>query len=336
MNMSKHLLVLLAVLCLGGCAHSRRPLSGSIFEDMMVVRDSSSARASSFDRTGGNRDRVMLDPGEERELASIKGAGCIRHIYFTLLRDKQHCMTDLVIRAYWDGQEAPSVEVPFGDLFGMRYERIRFFQSQMVTINPGTGGLFGSGGFNTYFPMPFADGARITLTNEGEIPVGPVYCHIDYEKLNQLDDDIGRFHAQWRRENLTEAADAHSNVNLDGKENYVILETEGKGNLAGYFLHVDNVAGGWYGEGDDMIFIDGEKWPPSFHGTGSEEIFGGGAGPSVEYTGPYTGFHFIANKNYAGKNSMYRFFVTDPIRFQKSIKVTIEHGRRRPSCSRVR
>jgi len=75
-----------------------------------------------------------------------------------------------------------------------------------------------------------------------------------------------------------------------------------------------------------MIFIDGEKWPPSFHGTGTEEIFGGGACPNVEYSGPYTGFHLISHSDWSGKNSMYRFFVSDPVRFEKSIRVTIEHG----------
>ena len=95
----------------------------------------------------------------------------------------------------------------------------------------------------------------------------------------------------------------------------------------------------WWGEGDDMIFIDGEDFPPSFHGTGSEEIFGGGACPAVEYTGPYTGFHMVENwidesdlsegadqKQWLGTNGLYRFHVNDPIRFKESIRVTIEHG----------
>ena len=232
---------------------------------------------------------------------------------------------------YWDGETSPSVEVPFGDFFGLGHERVRFYRSLLVTVNQGTG-IVGTYGFNSYFPMPFANGARLTLTNEGDETVGAVWYHIDYEKLGRLDDDVGRFHAQWRRENPTTPVGEkinvtiHNGVNPDGKENYVILEAEGRGNLVGYFLNVDNLVGGWYGEGDDMIFIDGEKWPPSFHGTGSEEIFGGGACPNSEYAGPYTGFHLVGNRDYAGKVSMYRFFVTDPVRFQKSIRVTIEHG----------
>ena len=312
-------------------------LSQSLFSDMMYLRDSTSARVSSYDRSGGNGDSRTILPGQVLELAGIPGAGCIRHIYFTVL-GSEHYLRDMVLRMYWDGEADPSVEVPFGDFFGLGHERPRFFHSLLVSVNPGTG-VVGTIGFNSYFPMPFGRGARLTLTNEGAAPVG-VWYHIDYEKFDTLDDNVGRFHAQWRRENPTTAVGEHKNVtihdavNLDGEENYVILEAEGRGNVVGYFLNVDNVAAGryggdddtWYGEGDDMIFIDGEEWPPSLHGTGSEEIFGGGACPNTEYAGPYTGFHVVGNRDYVGKVSMYRFFVTDPIRFQKSVRVTIEHG----------
>jgi hypothetical protein len=94
-------------------------------------------------------------------------------------------------------------------------------------------------------------------------------------------------------------------------------------------LQVDNLVGGWYGEGDDMIFVDGrpgEQWPPTYHGTGSEEVFGGGASPNHPYTGPYTGFHMVENPDYAGKNAMYRWYLVDPIRFERSLIWTIEHG----------
>ena len=307
------------------------PLSGQQFADMMILRDSTSARCSSWDRSGKNTDRRAVESGDTLEIANIEGAGCIQHIYFTIL-PRPHYMYDLTLRMYWDGSDTPCVEVPFGDFFGMRYERIRLYQSSMMALNPGGAGAYGTIGFNSYFPMPFAKGARITLTNEGAEPVTMVWFHVDYEKLNFLPDDTGRFHAQWSRENPTEAIGPnpgdvmYDGVNLDGKENYVILDAEGHGNIAGYFLHVDNIMGSWYGEGDDMIFIDGEEWPPSIHGTGSEEIFGGGACPNSEYIGPYAGYLYTANKDFSGKNSMFRFYVTDPIRFRKSIRMTIEHG----------
>jgi hypothetical protein len=180
--------------------------------------------------------------------------------------------------------------------------------------------------------MPYAKGARLTLTNEGPEPVAAVWYHIEYERMGALPADLGRFHATWNRVNPTRAMGPivnrtlHDGINTTGNDNYVVLDAEGHGTLVGIFLNIDNAQDNWYGEGDDMIFIDGEAWPPSYHGTGSEEIFGGGACPTAEYAGPYTGFHLIGNLDYRGKISMYRFYVNDPVRFQKSIRMTIEHG----------
>ncbi len=319
-----------------------RPMVESIFSDMLILRNSSSARASSWDQSGANVDFRTIPPGETLELANIEGAGCIRHIYFTMIRSFSEpgdpgFLRDLVLRAYWDGETSPSIETPFGDFFGQGHGRIRFFRSLMVTVNEGAE-LLGnkastlSVGFNSYFPMPFSDGARLTLTNEANQQMQAVWYHIDYEKMDHIDPDIGRFHAQWRRNNPTKAIGDAINTpltgekNPDGAENYVILDAKGHGNFVGYFLNVHNFFETWYGEGDDMIFIDGEAWPPAMHGTGTEECFGGGACPNIEYAGPYTGFHVIGNKNYLGKTSMYRFHVADPVRFQKSVKMTIEHG----------
>lgn len=131
------------------------------------------------------------------------------------------------------------------------------------------------------------------ITRAGTGPVGAVWYHIDYEKPGGVSGNVVRFHTQYCQERPTQAVAPESNVNvcsslganLDGAENYVILETEGRGNVVGYFLNVDNVSHTWYGEGDDMIFVDGETWPPSFHGIGSEEIFGAGACPKYALCG---------------------------------------------------
>ena len=328
----------------GGCAHVARtgdPLAASVFSEMVRLSSGTSARISSFDRSGGNIDARAIAPGDTLELADIPDAGCIRHIYFTVIGPdpaKVDYLQDLVLRMYWDGEIEPSVETPFGDFFGQGHGRITFFRSLMVTVNEGAE-MAGAEttltvGFNTYFPMPFENGARLTLTNEGDQPVGACWYHIDYETLERVPKHVGRFHAQYRQEKPTRPVGALANMNvcsgeglnIDGAENYVILEAEGQGNFAGYFLNVENFAHTWYGEGDDMIFIDGAAWPPSFHGTGSEEIFGGGACPNIAYAGPYTGFHHTANKDYFGTISMYRFYVNDPIRFRQSIRATIEHG----------
>ena len=68
--------------------------------------------------------------------------------------------------------------------------------------------------------------------------------------------------------------------------------------MVGLVLEIDNVAGGWYGEGDDMVFIDGDTWPPRIHGTGHEEVFGSGACTLREFAGPYAGFHLVEHDDY--------------------------------------
>lgn len=306
-------------------------LPNTMFSDMMTVTDTRTARVSSYDRSGANTDFLPVAPGETVELARIEGAGIVRHLYFSIWGGP-HYLRDLVLRAYWDGSKTPCVEVPFGDFFGLGQERPRFYSSLMITVNPGDLGVFGTFGFNSYFPMPYARGARFTLTNEGTDPINAVWYQIEYENMDKLPAHLGRFHAAWNRSNPTHAigpvtnTTLHDGINNTGKDNYVLLDAVGRGNLAGIFLNIDNLTSEWYGEGDDMIFVDGESWPPSYHGTGTEEIFGGGACPTAEYAGPYTGFHLIGNLDYRGKISMYRFYVNDPVRFKKSIRMTIEHG----------
>ena len=161
-----------AILLISAAVHAQHS-PALPFPDLITLMDSTSARISSFDRTGKNNDFVSIPPGQTIELAVMEGAGIVRHVYFSIWGGR-HYLRDLVLRAYWDGSETPCVEVPFGDFFGLGQERPRFYTSLMVTVNPGDLGVFGTYGFNSYFAMPFADGARITLTNDGVDPVAAV------------------------------------------------------------------------------------------------------------------------------------------------------------------
>ena len=309
-----------------------------IFQNIFKLKSNSSHRISSWDKKGRNIDFIQIKSNETVTLAEIEGPGIINHIYFTTILPNPLEFRNAIIRMYWDNEKNPSVEVPLGDFFGVSNCRLRLINSLMISIFRG---ISGSYGFNTYFPMPFSSHAKIEIENQGSSTLGGYitgfWYHIDYEKLDEaLPNDIAYFHARWNREKLTiineKISERKKNVqlwngkNLTGEDNYVILDTEGDGQLAGLLLNIDNLVGGWYGEGDDMIFIDDDTWPPSFHGTGSEEIFGGGASPKHEYSGLYTGFHLIENFDYSGNNAMYRWYIHDPIRFKKKIKWTIEHG----------
>ncbi len=312
------------------------PASDQPYASLFRYTGARSRRASSWDRTGGNRDFITVLPHQTATLFEEEGPGCVTHFYCALAFPELTDYRDAILRCYWDSETGPSVEVPLGDFFGVAHARIRHVRSAMMAVNPGFGS---SHGMHTYFPMPFQTSARITLEHRGDRPLGgglpALWYHIDYEVYDEpLPEDTLRFHAQWRQEKPTVAVgpvpnrQLHDGVNLDGAENYVALEASGRGQMTGLLLQVNNVAGGWYGEGDDMVFIDGEEWPPSIHGTGTEEIFGAGACPTSEYSGPYHGFHLIetGDHTHAGLVGAYRWFVHDPIRFTKSIRWTVEHG----------
>jgi hypothetical protein len=310
--------------------------SGSL-ASLPFLRDFVSRRSSSWDHTGGNADWVTIQPGSSAPLLETDRPGCVRHIWLTVGNDDLY-PRKCVIRMWWDGEDAPSVEVPLGDFFGIGHGMRKNFVSAPLQMSPEDGR-----GFNCWFPMPF-NAARIEVQNECEGPIN-LYFYVDYEEYSEEQPtNAGRFHAQWRREYategwLTEKLDAKNhmriwqeNPNLSDKDNYLILEAEGSGIFVGCNLNIDcfqRQGNDWYGEGDDMIVIDGEPWPPRMHGTGTEDYFNTAFGPTQEYCAPYHGI--TVNSGYPewrwkGKNSMYRFHIEDPIRFNKSIRVSIEHG----------
>jgi hypothetical protein len=194
-------------------------------------------------------------------------------------------------------------------------------------------------GFNCWFHMPFATGARFEVTSECAEEELLFYYYIDYESFDALEDGLGRFHAHWRRQCPTDGVEqgGESNTqylmegtNLDGEGNYTILDAQGRGHYVGCVLNLTNLRHtaewNWYGEGDDMIFIDGEPFPPTLHGTGTEDYLNTAWCPSQPYHAPYHGLTLPGGENWSGQISMYRFHIEDPVTFTRSIRVTIEHG----------
>jgi hypothetical protein len=310
------------------------PLHRHPLRSLFSATGARSRRSSSWDRSGGNFDFVVVAPGETVTLLEHDGPGCVTHLYCALAFPEVTDYRDAILRCRWDGEATPSVEVPLGDFFGVSHARIRELRSALTAVNPGFGS---SHGLHAYFPMPFASAARITLEHRGDRPLGgalpALWFHVDFETYDApLPGDALRFHAQWRQERPTTAIGSRPNVqlhggrNVDGAENYVALDATGAGQMVGLHLQIHNVAGGWYGEGDDMVFVDGDTWPPAIHGTGTEEIFGAGACPTREFAGPYHGFHLLESPDWAGLVGAYRWFVQDPIRFTQRLRWTVEHG----------
>lgn len=301
------------------------------------VRIGKRKRVSSYDRSGGNKDYYTIKPREKTEICHIEGAGAITHIWMTMAPDapveEAFLPRKIIMRMYWDGETEPSVEAPIGDFFGMGHGLTRNFTSAALMMSPEDGKAF-----NCFFRMPYGTNARIQIESEAELPI-KFYFYIDYEEYDKLPDNELRFHAQWHRENPTGGIpeDSVDNAyfefggkNTTGDGNYVILDAEGKGHYIGCNFNVDNLRNtnewNWYGEGDDMIFIDGEPWPPTLHGTGMEDYFNTAWCPQQEVCTPYHGIIMGGGPNWTGKISTYRYHILDPIMFDKSIKVTIEHG----------
>jgi hypothetical protein len=329
---------------------------GSPLGELARVRQVTTRRISSYDRTGGNDDRLYIEPGATAVIADIQGAGCINHIWCTMICDQPDFLRRVVLKMRWDNESDNSVDVPVGDFFGMGHAQTVDFVSLPLQMSPANGRAF-----NCFFPMPFSERALLEVTNESDVKL-IFYYYIDYELHPRIDDDLGRFHAQWRHQNPTDGISdegmdnrewSFGGNNTDGAGNYVILEAEGVGHYVGCNLNIHNLrprewpsdlpwpvtpddlqrnppglfeAFNWYGEGDDMIFIDGEVWPPSLHGTGTEDYFNTAWCPAVPYSAPYHGMTLPGGPNWSGKISVYRFHIEDPICFQKSIRVTIEHG----------
>jgi hypothetical protein len=254
---------------------------------------------------------VTLTAGNSAVVAKIEGPLAITE-FTAKVADlpaspaDQKFLRDLAIKITWDDDTQPAVWAPFGDFFGTAPGANKF-QSLMS-------GLKADGTWYSYWWMPFAKSAKIELVNDSDAPV-----HVDFNltttRLSHPMADYGRFHAKWHR-------DAFLPDDLDRTVDWTILKTEGRGRYVGTMLHIWSKDAGWWGEGDEKFFVDGEKFPSSF-GTGSEDYFG--------YA--WCDFHLfdqamhgqsLAQEHNDGHTSVHRWQLADNVPFQKSFDGSIE------------
>jgi len=303
-------------------------------ESLPVFKDYTAHRASSSDPTGGNRDNVRIPPGETVVLADLDGPGCVTHIWFTHQYSARGGLRKLVLRAWFDEAETPCVEAPLGDFFGLGHAMTYAYASTPLAV--GT-----QGGLNSFWPMPFTKRARFTITNEGRQPCNSFFYYIDYQKYAHPPPDQARFHAQYRQA-----------MPCVPGEPYVVLESRGRGHFAGCNLSIEQREDGWWGEGDDHFFIEGET-TPSLRGTGSEDYFSGAWCYHYEFAYPFFGMPFRgrfledgllveytpdlrgeAAKEWHWPNAwkkgdlwnVYRYHLESPIPFRHSVRMELEHG----------
>ena len=266
----------------------------------------SASRVSSYQRQGGPRDNFWIPTdGEEITLADIKGPGAISHIWTTHRGGGR----DLIIRLYWDHSDHPSVEVPIGDFFGVAMGINAPINSWPIQVSSEGRSR------NCWWYMPFNKSARITVSATGsaanlERPTVPLYFYIDYQVYGQPINDINYFHARFYE---TDPAQRGKPVKL--------LEVQGQGHFVGVVMGHQARTPGWFGEGDDIITVDGRL---SFLGTGTEDYFCDAWGFRV-FSNLYYGVAALDGREVGDRLSAYRFHIMDPIPFTKSFKFEIEH-----------
>ncbi len=296
------LVILVSAFVLMAVASMANPM-----DNLEKLKNYEARRASSADPAPeGNWDARPIQPGETLTLAELEGPGRIAHIWFTIADNEPGYGKLLVLKMYWDDEKEPSVECPINDFFceghgmDMSVDSLPF----RVTSN--------GKARNCYFPMPFGKSARIEVENQGEQPVIAFYYYIDWQKLETMPADTAYFHAMYRQEYPC----------VSGK-NYTILDAEGQGHFVGCNLSIRQREPGWWGEGDDKFFIDGAT-EPQLAGTGSEDYFCDAWGMR-KLDGLYYGFPLCEGFGLMDKHTCYRFHITDPVPFKKSLHVEIEH-----------
>jgi hypothetical protein len=253
----------------------------------------------------GNFDMTPLPPGKVLEMPILKGPGVINHIWFTSHAGGMNELNALSLRIYWDGREEPGVEVPLGEFFAVGQGRPAVVESLPVQVSP-------TGSLTCYWRMPFAESARIVVTNDNPDRTTGLYWQVDWVELDALPPDTAYFHARYRQEYPA----------VMGRD-YLIADIAGSGQYVGTVMSVALAQDGWFGEGDDFFYIDGEEIP-SLQGTGSEDYFNDAWGFRTRTS------HWFGQPRWQGWSAgdsgiCYRWHVLDPVNFTKSLRVTMEH-----------
>ena len=261
-----------------------------------------------------NFDNFRITAGETHVLMDAAGPGVITHMWITFLGPEPQGWAkhgaanhqEMLLQIFWDGNPLPAVEAPVGDFFANCFGRRSEVVSLPVVVED-------ADSYNCYWQMPFAKSARIEIVNQSDKQIALLYYNIDWIKKDSLPQGTPYFHAQYRQEYPAKTG-----------EDYVVLETAGKGHYVGTVMAVRTRSPSWFGEGDEKIYIDGEE-KASIWGTGTEDYFLSAWGLQTTSM-PYAGVPYFDQWGIVGGHtSAYRWHISDPIVFNTGIKVTFEH-----------
>jgi hypothetical protein len=258
---------------------------------------------SSYDTTGGNRDRLEIAAGDSAVLVDVTGPGVIQRIWITVSSSDPHYLRRIALKMYWDGEKEPSVSVPLGDFFGNGFDK-RHYVSLPLGVS--------SGGFYSYWPMPFTRRARIIVENGTGREIDAFYYHVGLVMVDDLPSGTPTFHAWWHRDVRTESTNPHR-----------VLDAQGTGRFIGLSLNAESYRNSLeFLEGDEFFYVDGEF---RGQGTGTEDYFNGGwyfqggAFDAVTHG-------VVVKDDERGRIAAHRWHLLDPIGFEDSLRIELEHG----------
>ncbi|SEN70378.1 glycoside hydrolase family 172 protein [Paenibacillus sp. OK076] len=299
---------------------------------------------SSLNTEGSSLENVTVSvpAGGKAVLFDKKGAGAISMIRIRTdlgrkSEEQQRILVrQLAISMKWDNGVDPSVWAPLGDFFGSA-PGIKPYRSLPLGMNEHE--------MYSYWYMPFSEGARIEIENDGTQPC-EISANIRYFPLTtSYTDDLLRFHAKWHRDDYLDLDVERFKEGGDRWPDWPLLMTKGRGRFCGVHLHVYNTwekpdeeaetwwygrwdrktIDWWWGEGDEKFFVDGESFPSTF-GTGSEDYIGyawAAEPPFPMFDSAFASQPFI-ELDANGHTSVSRFHICDNIPFMNSFEGFIE------------
>jgi Protein of unknown function (DUF2961) len=266
-------------------------------------------RKSSYDRSGANSDWAYIPARTETKIAEIEGPGVISHIWIPFAPDP---FKRTVIRMYWDGERDPSVEAPLSDFFGSSLGELMNYSSAMTSCAP-------VGGFNCYFPMPFAKSAVITIFHDHDEPIKRLYFNVDYLALPNFLTGVGNFHAQYRQSGAPKLPVA---LHAGGLLEHQMMQAQGRGHVVGctYSL-IATISGEWEWLRESLRFnLDGDKNTFLDDGVRPSDSAEHLNVHSYSWCGrPYA----MVGGNFMGRFSRYRWFLDGPPSFQQEMELNL-------------
>lgn len=257
---------------------------------------------------------IMIQGGQTYTLAEIQGSGKIQHIWMTC--DPKY-WRHIILNFYWEGKSTPAISVPLGDFFCNAWCEPTCINSIPIAVNP-------SGGFNSYWEMPFLTQAKIEIEVLDSVEI-PFFYQIDFCYCEHEEEPY-YFCAYWNR----------SNPSIPMEEHIILPKIVGQGNYVGTYMGWQPNSSGVWVEGEVKMFLDGDEEHPTINGTGTEDYFGGSwawcqdhqKGQYEEYSTAFSGMQKMKpsenQMHQQQRFGMYRWHVLDPVCFNEDLKVTIQ------------